>query len=142
MAETLPSFFDTPSDTGGSNRRRFLRLVHKVCSIDGCWIWLGKSMRFRLYGNSVSARRAAYLLFGKRPLPSVSVRQGCAHPDCVNPDHAMLSVDADRRRAEPRPRPKATTHILMLAEERARRRRQSWEERKGRCPPRTEEKAG
>jgi hypothetical protein len=77
-------------------RDRFLTLVDRDGGDDACWTWTGTRAAGRPYfyrrGLSMTAPRAAYLLF-RGPIPAgCRVLHACPDRHCVNPRHLVLKA--------------------------------------------------
>lgn len=90
---------------GLSPKLRFARYAHR--RTDGCWQWTGGTTAkgyglFRLRGRSMTAAKAAWLLYRGEVPDRHWVCHGCENPLCVNPDHLFIetpeNIAADRIR--------------------------------------------
>lgn len=106
--------------------------IRQRCSIDpdtGCWVWKGNmnssgvpsvNLRAGVIGASnvvTSARRAAWLLSGRRAGPKQAVYRAacCNEPRCVNPQHAGVGSMGSQTVASAVRDPAAFRHPAKLA---------------------------
>lgn len=83
---------------------------------NGCWQWTGATKDGHgvtvLHGNEHTAHRFVYIMLrGDVPIRDL-VKQTCANPLCVNPDH--MTIGAGERPAEPPKVPELTSDQMRL----------------------------
>lgn len=89
---------------GRPTERDIQRFESKFTRSDGCWEWTGGrnprnyGVFSLIFGRSLNASRASWLIYRGDIPPYTEVCHSCDHGWCVNPDHLFLATHEENMR--------------------------------------------